>query len=389
MVDRGCFYQTTMAVLLLSVVGALAQPGVPANGGMGSVPPGNYNVSLRSDADKALPNPYARDETFFKLPPDRVLGAASAIDIDKDGKSIWVADRCGRYKPGQDVCIGSPYDPVMKFDHTGKLVKSFGRGVIVYPHGLYVDPQGNVWVVDVQSNLQRPATKISGPPLVAPPGTPPNGDQVVKFSPDGKVLLRLGTPGVYGNDDHHFAQPSDVVTAPNGDIFVADGHDSAPSNNRIVKFDKDGRFIKAWGTPGSGPEQFDCPHGLAMDSQGRLFVADRGNARIQIYDQDGHLLDSWKQFGMPSGIYIDKNDVLYAADTESSVLQGNAFVRGIHVGSARTGQVTAFIPDPLGNPAPWEPLRLTTGAEGVAADADGTIYAAQVTPVGLVRYTRK
>lgn len=378
-----------VAVFLSLCAPAAAQEGVPANGGMGSVPKGDYNTSVRSDADKALPNPYARDETFFKLPPDRVLGAASAIDIDKDGKSIWVADRCGRYKAGQDVCIGSDYNPVMKFDATGKLVKSFGKDVIVYPHGIYVDHDGNVWIVDVQSNLQRPSTRISGPPLVAPPGSTPNGNQVVKFSPDGKVLMRLGTPGEYGNDEHHFAQPSDVVVALNGDIFVADGHDSAPSNNRIVKFDKNGKFLMAWGTQGSGPLQFDCPHGLAMDSQGRLFVADRTNARIQIYSQDGKLLESWKQFGMPSGIFIDKKDVLYTADTESSVAQGNGYVRGIHVGSARTGKVYAFLPDPLGNPAPWNPLRLTSGAEGVAADDAGNIYAAQVTPVGLVRYTPK
>jgi sugar lactone lactonase YvrE len=368
---------------------ASGQVGVPANGGMSSVPPGDYNKSLRSEADIALANPYARDEAFFKLPAGRVLGAASAIDIDKDGKSIWVADRCGRYRAGQDVCIGSDYDPVMKFDQNGRLVRSFGRGLIVYPHGIHVDRDGNIWVIDVQSNLQRPATRISGPPLVAPPGTPPNGNQVIKFSPEGKVLLRLGTPGVYGNDERHFSQPSDVAVAPNGDIFVADGHDSAPSNNRIVKFDRNGKFIKAFGQMGSGPLDFNCPHGLAFDSQGRLFVADRGNARIQIYDQDGKLLDSWKQFGMPTGIHIDRNDVMYIADSQSAVTEGNAFLRGIHVGSARTGQVTAFLPDPLGNPSPWQPLRLTTGPEGVTADADGNIYAAQVTPVGLVRYTRK
>jgi sugar lactone lactonase YvrE len=372
-----------------STMVASAQVGVPANGGMSSVPPGDYNKSLRSEADIALPNPYARDETFFKLPAGRVLGAASAIDIDRDGKSVWVADRCGRYRAGQDVCIGSDYDPVMKFDQNGRLVRSFGKGLIVYPHGIHVDRDGNIWVIDVQSNLQRPATRISGPPLVAPPGTAPNGNQVIKFSPEGKVLLRLGTPGVYGNDERHFSQPSDVAIAPNGDIFVADGHDSAPSNNRIVKFDRNGKFIKAFGQMGAGPLDFNCPHGLAFDSQGRLFVADRGNARIQIYDQDGNLLQSWKQFGMPTGIHIDHNDVIYIADSQSAVTEGNAFLRGIHVGNARTGQVTAFLPDPLGNPSPWQPLRLTTGPEGVTADRDGIIYAAQVTPVGLVRYIKR
>lgn len=177
------FHQMALGVLLLFSAPVMAQPGVPAGGGMGSVPPGDYNKSLRSDADKALPNPYQRNETFFKLPLSRVLGAASAIDIDTDGKSIWVVDRCGRYKPGQDVCIGSDYDPVMKFDKNGKLVKSFGKGIIVYPHGIYVDRDDNIWVVDVQSNLDRPATKISGPPLVAPPR------QSAQRRPSGEVLV--------------------------------------------------------------------------------------------------------------------------------------------------------------------------------------------------------
>ncbi|HEX2762107.1 MAG TPA: hypothetical protein VHM27_16410, partial [Rhizomicrobium sp.] len=136
------------------------------------------------------------------------------------------------------------------------------------------------------------------------------------------------------------------------------------------------------------PVPFDCSHSLAMDSQGRIFVADRGNSQVIIFDQDGKRLAEWKQFGKPSGLYIDKNDVLYAGDSVSTVLEGNAYIRGIHIGSARTGQVTAFIPDTLGNPAPWAPLKGTTGPEGVVADAAGHIYGSQVAPFGQVmRYT--
>jgi sugar lactone lactonase YvrE len=135
---------------------------------------------------------------------------------------------------------------------------------------------------------------------------------------------------------------------------------------------------------------FDCSHSLAMDSQGRIFVADRGNSLVVIYDQDGKRLDAWKQFGKPSGLYIDKNDVLYAGDSVSSVQEGNAFIRGVHIGSARTGQVTGFIPDVLGNPTPWFPLKGTTGPEGVVADAQGHIFVSQVAPFGQVaRYTPK
>ena len=373
------------ATLILAEGSASAQPAAPAAPAVGyagsqGVPPGDYNVSARSEADKALPNPYARNETHFKIPKSLSLGSVSGIDVTRDGKSVWVTQRCG----GQDYCIGSDADPIWRFDASGNLLKTFGKGMVVYPHGLYVDRDDNVWIVDVRTNTHEQGNQSAK----RIPGAKPNGAQVLKFSPEGKLLLTLGVPGEYGTDNTHFSQPSAVITAPNGDIFVADGHDSAPSNNRIMKFDKTGKFIKAWGKSGEGPEDLNCPHALAMDSQGRLFVADRGNNRIQVYDQDGKLLASWKQFGRPSGIYIDRNDVLYAADSQSSVRQQNAYVRGVHVGSARTGEVTAFIPDPLGNPTPWFPLRGTTGAEGITA-AGGTIYVSQVTPPGLVAYTPK
>jgi sugar lactone lactonase YvrE len=378
---KGAF-AVVSATLILASGSASAQPAPAA--AAPPVPsvayPGDYNVSARSDADKALPNPYARNETHFKIPKGLVLGSVSGIDVTKDGKSIWVTQRCG----GQDYCIGSDADPVWRFDASGKIVKTFGKGMVVYPHGLYVDRDDNVWIVDVRTNTHEQGNQ-SAKRL---PGAKPNGAQVLKFSPEGKLLLTLGVPGEYGTDERHLSQPSAVVTAPNGDIFVGDGHDSAPSNNRIMKFDKTGKFIKAWGKSGSGPEDLNCPHALAMDSQGRLFVADRGNDRIQVYDQDGKLLASWKQFGRPSGLYIDKNDVLYVADSQSGVRQKNAYVRGVHVGSARTGAVTAFMPDPLGNPSPWFPLRGTSGAEGITA-ANGAVYVSQVTPPGLVIYTPK
>ena len=373
-------------VVLLAALAAAgaAQAQGPAGGSAAEL---NYNVSSRTAADMALPNPYARDEAFFHWPAGRKLGAISAIDMGKDGKSIWVVERCG----GPDNCIDSHVNPVVQFDLNGRVIRQFGADMIVYPHGIHVDRDGNVWATDLQSNIDRPPRRYAGAaPEVVPVGRKPNGAQVIKFSPTGKVLLRIGTPGVYGNDATHLSQPSDVVTAPNGDVFVADGHDSAPSNHRIAKFDKTGKFIKAWDACGRNPKDtLDCQHAIAMDSQGRLFVANRGNNRIEIFDQEGKLLDTWTQFGKPSGLYIDANDILYSGDTESSARQGNAFIRGIHVGSARTGEVTAFIPDVLGNPTPWFPLRGTTGSEGVAASADGTIYSSQVTPSGLNKYTRK
>ena len=144
------------------------------------------------------------------------------------------------------------------------------------------------------------------------------GHQVFKFSPDGKVLMTLGKAGVAGNGPDEFNAPSAVLVAPNGDIFVADGH-GRETNARIVKFSKDGKFIKTWGKKGSAPGEFDIPHALAIDSQGRLFVGDRQNNRIQIFDQDGKFLDQWTQFSRPSGIFIDKHDVIYVADSEIGI----------------------------------------------------------------------
>jgi streptogramin lyase len=260
-----------------------------------------------------------------------------------------------------------------------------GKNLFVYPHGMTIDKDGFLWVTDLRTN-----THVQGNQSAKQlPGAKPMGAQVHKIDPEsGKILLSIGVAGQYGTDNTHLSQPSAVIVGPTGDIFVADGHDSAPSTNRIVKYDKNGKFVKAWGKAGAGPEDLDSPHALAFDSQGRLFVADRGNDRIQIYDQNGKLLDSWKQFGRPAGLYIDKNDRLYSADSSSSARQGNAYIRGVHIGDAKTGKVTDFIPDVLGNPTPWFPLRGTTGSEGVLALGD-VFYTSQVTPFGLAKYTLK
>jgi sugar lactone lactonase YvrE len=210
------------------------------------------------------------------MPAGRAWGSTSGVDIDVDGTSVWVAERCGAFappslmKPGTPfACDGSSLPPILKFDSSGTLVKAFGEGLLLFPHGLHVDRDGNVWVTDGL-------------------GKDGKGHQVFKFSPDGRVLMRLGKAGVAGDGPDEFNAPSAVLVASNGDIFVADGH-GGNTNARIVKFSKDGKFIKSWGKKGSSPGEFDIPHALAMDSRGRLFVGDRQNNRIQIFDQDGKL----------------------------------------------------------------------------------------------------
>lgn len=324
--------------------------------------------ALAEAPPNSQPNPFRTVENWFKLPAGRMWGSTSAVDIDRDGTSIWVAERCGA-----NSCAGKMDPPILKFDQSGTLVKSFGGGMFVFPHGIAVDKDGNVWVTDGQ-------------------GRDGKGHQVFKFSPDGEVLMTLGKAGVAGDGPDTFNQPDDVAIAPDGDIFVSDGHTPAMGNARVMKFTKDGKFINQWGRHGSGPGEFEVPHALAFDSRGRLFVGDRANNRIQIFDQDGNFIDQWKQFSRPSGVYIDNHDVIYVTDSESTDKPGYGYNpgwrRGIRVGSAKDGSVAAFIPDPL-SPTADGKLPATSAAEGVAADAAGNVYGAEVGPKTLKKYVRK
>lgn len=310
------------------------------------------------------PNPYRTVTDFLKLPEGRIMGSSSGVAVDHEG-NIWVADRCGA-----NSCANLSMDPIMEFDHDGNFLKSFGGGKFLFPHGLYIDAKDHIWVTDGQTDGSK-------------------GFQVFEFDRNGKVLMTLGKAGVTGDGPDTFNQPNAVVVARNGDIFVSDGHTIGSGNDRVVKFTKNGKFIKQWGSRGSGPGQFEEPHAMAFDSRGRLFVGDRGNNRIEIFDQNGKLLDIWAQFSRPSGVYIDSKDTLYVADSESrSALDYGThpgWQRGIRVGSARTGAVTAFIPDSEPNP---ESLR-TSGAEGVWADTAGTIYGAEVGPKDIRKYVKQ
>ena len=326
-----------------------------------------------------LPNPYQTITGWAKLPEGRTWGSTSAVEIDKDGVSIWVAERCG-----QNSCTGSDLPAILKFDANGNLVKSFGAGIMNFPHGIYVDRDGNIWVTDGQDN--RPRGRRGEPPPATPDPASIYGHQIFKFSPDGKLLLTMGAKGG-ARDTAYFWQPNDVLVAPDGSIFVVEGHSSAAGSvARLLKFDRTGKLIKTIGKFGPGPDEMDQPHALAMDSRGRLFVGDRSNNRILIMDQEGKLLDTWYQFSRPSGIYIDAQDRIYVADSESgSVGNGRprTWTRGIRIGSAKDGSITAFIPDPAQGPPS------TSSAEGVAVDKNGVIYGAEVGEKALKRYVKK
>jgi sugar lactone lactonase YvrE len=295
------------------------------------------------------------------LPRGVKWAAVTAIEPAPDG-ALYVIHRCFA-----NSCAGRTEAPILKYDQNGKLLKSWGEGMFVFPHGATVDRAGNLWLTDARGENGK-------------------GHQVFKFSPEGRVLMTLGRAGVSGSGPDTFDQPTDVVVAPSGDIFVTDSHRNG-KNNRVVRFTKDGTFVKEWGKKGAGRGEFSEPHTIAMDSRGRLLVGDRENNRIQIFDQDGRYISEWRQFGRPSGIAIASDDTIYVADSESGPDTGahelQGIRKGIRIGSAKDGRVTAFIED-------MEPTAPDhSGAEGVGVDARGNVYGGVVRRQMLERHVKK
>ena len=320
---------------------------------------------------QVLPNPYRQVEGWAKLPAGRTMGAVGGVTMDPDGEHLWAVIRCDATAPGRfgNECLDSDLDPIVKFDMDGNVVESFGGGMFIWPHGIDVAPDGAVWVTDAVSEARTPD------------GT--RGHKVVKFSQTGDVLMTLGTPGKAGLGNNSFNAPADVVVAENGDIFVADGHGDN-TNNRVVKFARDGNYIKEWGQTGYAPGEFRTLHAIAMDGDGRIYVGDRSNNRVQIFDQDGTFLAQWNQFGRPSGIFFDDHGRVFVADSESDDLQNPGFEMGIRIGEVATGWVTEFILYPWGDPR--DPAG--NGAEFVAVDRDGNIYGGEPRPRRIQKYVR-
>jgi len=258
--------------------------------------------------------------------------------------------------------------PINYIDASGKIVQSMGKGMFVQAHGLCRDRDGNIWAGD------------SGPFREAP-GTAGRGFQFHKFSPDGKLLLSLGKAGVSRAGTDTLISPTACLQLPDGNILIADGHWPRPASaqqdgDRLVVFTRDGKFLRSYGKMGRGPGEFMGPHALATDSKGRIFVADRSNNRVQVFDKDMNYLDSWKHYGRPSGITILKDDTLYVADSESGTpVEGSpmsfeggglqfrnvGWKQGVRIGSAADGSLKQFIGG--------------TNPEGMGADEIGNIFA--------------
>jgi hypothetical protein len=334
------------------IVAAIALTSV-ASGQRGTAATDTPLQQLSRRGTTTMTNPYRMIENWPTLNPGMKWGAA--IGLIPDGKGgTWMHFR------------SEP--PIMHIDASGKILSGFANGMFVQAHGFCRDQDGNFWAGD------------SGP-FADTPATAGRGMQVFKFSPEGKVLLTLGKAGVSQAGPDTFIGPTACAVAPNGDIVSADGHWPRPTTSqqdgdRLVRYTKDGKFVGAYGKLGAGPGELMGAHALAFDSQGRLFVADRSNNRVQILDRDMKFVDEWRHFGRPSGIAILKDDTLIVADSESgqaingpsvaperggSVPRNPGWQTGIRIGSARDGSLRQFIPG--------------TRPEGLAADELGNIFA--------------
>ena len=306
-----------------------------------------------------LPNPYRRVEPYGEPPPGNNGEWAAVIGAEggPDGR-LYVLHRCQG-----NSCVDRPEPPVVTLDpRTGRRLDTWGEGLMAFPHGLHVDHEGRLWVADVGR------------------GDAPGGHLVRKFTAEGELLLTIGRSGVAGDTPGLLRQPTDVVTAPDGTIFIAEGHIKNGPHSRISKYSAEGEFIAHLGSTGQGHLQLSAPHALAIDTEGRLFIADRDNNRIMIWDQDGSYIDQWHQFGRPSGVYIDHTDTIYVADSESWGPDNPGWRKGIRIGSAKTGQVHYFLED-------IESRDLAhSGAEGVGVDTFGNVYGGVVRRQMLERH---
>ena len=361
-------YPTAMPRLMIPLA-IVTLSACAAPGSLAQSPAGNPITG------EGIPNPNPEiSANWGELPAGREWGSTAGIDIDPTDGHIWAYERCGASSFGGGVpvnCDNNPVDPIFKFDrHTGEILANFGAGIMVTPHGIHVDDNGNVWVTDFVANAE---------------GT--KGHQVHKFSPEGELLMSLGTAGQAGNGPDHFNQPNDVITAAEGSILVSDGHSgqnmitnqameegrAAGLTARIIKFAADGTFIKEWGEIGVRHGEFRTPHAMEIDSKGRLWVADRGNHRLEIFDLDGNYLESRYMYGRISGIFITADDMVYAIDSESSPTNHVGWNNGVRIGHLDEDRIVGFI-------LPFyreDRVYQGTAGEGVAVDADGNVYAAE------------
>lgn len=280
----------------------------------------------------------------------------SGVAVSTDGTRLLMSHRSD--PPLLDI------DPV-----SARVLRSWGTAMLAWPHSLYFDRDGNLWIADAAVGSGTAAGLNPPIPTAVAAG---RGHQVLKLSRDGRLLMVLGTAGQPGTDASHFNAPTGVAVAKNGDIFVSDGHGGA-TNARVVVFDKRGRFLRTWGTRGSGPGEFGEPHALVLDARERVIVADRTHARLQVFDKSGTFIAEWTGFGRrPCGMAIGPDDTMYVTSHDT-----RAHEDIITVARASDGHVLEVIRDAL------------DGIEGIAVDGRGTIYATSATGHAVAKYVRR
>jgi len=391
---------STLVTGAAAFLAGCAAESAPANEGM---------VMGNPITGEGLPNPAPTvTRNWGQLPAGRVVGTSAGIDIDPIDGHVWAYERCGNgaLQPatpapaagrqggaqapaagggggfgGANCSTNVDHPPIYKFDrNTGAILANFGQGVTVTPHGIHVDSVGNVWIADF---------------AVSADGT--KGNQVHKFSPTGELLMSLGVAGG-SNADGSFMEANDVITAGDGTIFVSDGHNGqgmttqAAINEgrangqtaRISKFTPDGQFVMSWGQIGFLHGEFRTPHAMEIDSRGRLWVVDRGNHRLELYDFNGNYLESRYMHGRISGIFITAEDMVYTIDSESTQFNHVNWMNGVRVSPLDEDRIVAFIP-PFSTDRTWDGTMLENNprpyqgaaGEGIAVDADGNVYAAE------------
>ena len=315
--------------------------------------PGNWKSSVALGMKSAMENPYRMVENWPRL-AEKGIRPGAAIGIIPDGEGgVWLHHR------------SEP--PILKIDASGAVVQSWGDGMFAMAHGFCRDRDGNFWAGD------------SGP-FSDDPTAAAKSFVFHKFSPAGELLMTIGKAGVSRAGPDTFVMPTACTSMPNGNVLIADGHIPRPSyaqqdGDRLVEITRDGKFVRQYGRQGSAPGEFWGPHALAYDSQGRLFVADRSNNRIQVFDQHMNFVDDWRHFGRPSGVWILSDDTMFVSDSESRYegftpaefmprlpnARNSGWQNGVRIGNARNGALRYFIPG--------------TNPEGMAADELGNVFA--------------
>jgi len=283
-----------------------------------------------------LAKAFVVDPDWPQRPADAKWGEMSGVAIDKQDH-VYIFTRA--------------VPPIQVYDASGKFVRSWGTDTLKMAHHIKIDHEGNVWVADIGHHV------------------------VEKYTPEGKLLLTIGTKGKLGRDQSHLNMPTDMAISPKGDVFVTDGY----GNNRVVHFDKDGKFVKEWGELGHRPGQFSIPHAICMDSRGRLYVADRNNVRIQVFNQNGRFLEEWRDLITPWGFCVTKEDEIWVCGSSPMQWRKEDKALGcppkdqIVMKFSPAGKVLQLVTFPMGRDGLERPGELNW-VHAVAVDSQGSLY---------------